>query len=60
VDTIKLRDYFLTKTALADNLDDVYYGLAGLKATSELVPFLDVTLSGKVHLNTQIQDMLGQ
>ena len=59
MDTIKLRDYFLTKTALADNLNDVYYGLSGLKATSEIVPFLDVSLSGKAHLNTQIKDMLG-
>ena len=41
-----MRNYFVTKAKLSEDLEDAFDSLAGLKATSDKNPFVNVWLSG--------------
>ena len=55
----KMRNYFLVKAELSENLVDVLYSIIGLKLATNHAPFLTVDSLSNTHGSAQVTDYLG-
>ena len=54
-----MRNYFLVKAELSENLADVLYSIVGLKLATSHAPFLTVDSLSNTHGSAQVTDYLG-
>jgi len=54
-----MRNYFLVKAELSENLADALYSMVGLKLATNHAPFLTVDSLSNAHGSAQVTDYLG-